>query len=120
MLIIRKEQMEAMAEAMRFRFVTRSIVFLENNAPAWCQDKDAAERKQFADDMVKFAQANKVLSEVNIQRLMVWKIEHRFPIPLTEYMESTLNNESMSEEQRLERFLQAITTDKGLVKITLD
>jgi hypothetical protein len=120
MFVIRQEQIDAMAEAMMKRFTVKSILFLENEAPSWCQNQSEGEIAQFVNEMVEVSQLNKVFSEMNIQKIMMWKIEYDFEVPLDGCLRSILNNETGTEDYRLEQFFKEITSTHELRAVTLD
>ena len=120
MLILRKEQMDAMANAMQKNFLFRSLSVLERKSEIWSRDRTDDEKRKFVEDMVEFAHGNEIFKEMNIQKLMVWKLEHDYAIPLTAYLSFILNRPAFYEEYRLEQFLRAITMNHECTVITLD
>jgi len=120
MFIIRKQQIDKMAEAQKNNFVTMTILFLEKNCSVWCQDKTEDEKRHFVESMIDFSHKYNIFKEINVQKLTFWKIFHNFSIPLSEDMASKFDGKNLDEEYRLDRFLQTLISEKDLIKITLD
>jgi hypothetical protein len=118
-LHIREEQMRAMAADMRERFIAKTVLLLEEGVSGWGQDKSSEEKEQFVRFMMEFAGSNKVFKEINVQKLSVWYLEFGFTIPLSDYFASILNKEGLPENDRIERFYEAIKSPTGLIEISL-
>lgn len=120
MLQITIGQGEQLAEGLKKSYIAKSILFIEQNFPDWCKDRTAKARKNYVVGMVDFAQEHNVCSELNVQKLIFWKIEYDFTIPLSEYKKYKLCQENFDENYRMEQFNQLINGNNELIKITLD
>jgi len=120
MFHIRKEQNAVLSENLMAGFKARTLLFLKENASEWCKDQDDEQLRDFIDSMIEFAQGCHVLNEDNMQKLMLYKIEYNFDIPLTDYKQMKLAREDFGEDYRMSQFYLALTTQQDLIRITLE
>jgi hypothetical protein len=120
LLYISEDQDRAMARDMTERFISRTVLLLEESAPGWCRDKSHEDRIEFVRSMIEFARSKHIFKEINIQKLMVWQIKPGYTIPLSGYLESILNRESFYEEYRMEGFFEVITSGFELIEVFSD
>lgn len=120
MLIIRKEQIRVLENDVMKRFIHDSLLFLEKNVPSWCHGKSKEEKEKFIREIIEFAHGVDILKEVNIQKLMIYKLLYNYTIPLSQYQKETLSKTGFDEEHRISQFYDLLTSKKELVKITLD
>jgi hypothetical protein len=120
LLYISEEQDRAMAKDMTERFISKTVLLLEERVQVWCLDKSTEERDQFVRSMIGFARNKSIFKEINIQKLIVWQVDPGFTIPLSEYLESILNRGNAYEEFRMERFFEAITSGAKLIEVSAD
>ena len=109
-----------MAKDMTERFITKTVLLLEERLQVWCLDNSIEERDQFVRSMIGFALNKNIFKEINIQKLIVWQVDPGFTIPLSKYLESVLNRENAYEEYRMERFFEAITSGAELIEVSAD
>ena len=120
LLYISEEQDKSMAKDMTERFITKTVLLLEERLQVWCLDNSIEERDQFVRSMIGFARNKNIFKEINIQKLIVWQVDPGFTIPLSKYLESVLNRENAYEEYRMERFFEAITSGAELIEVSAD
>lgn len=120
MLTIRKEQETILADSMLKTFTFKTLSFLEKYAPSWCEKRGDAEKIEFIDSLIAFAHKHHVFQEINIQKLILYKIEYDFPIPLSNFRHLKLCRESFCESYRIDHFLLTLISGRELIHITLD
>jgi hypothetical protein len=115
LVYISEEQDNAMAQDMVERVISKGILFLEESAKEWCQNKSIEERKQFVRLMVELAWSKNIFKETNIQSLVFWQVDPGFTIPLSKYLDMVLTRENFKEDYRIKRFFEAITSNCELI-----
>ena len=120
MLQITTAQNQRLVAEVTQNFVAKCVLFVDNNFADWCADKAADEKQSFVNLMVDFAHAHNVMGELNIQKLIFWKIEYDFAMPLADYQQYKLQRKEFDENYRVAQFFNYITGTESLIKITLD
>ena len=118
-LHIREEQNIAMAADMRERFISKTVLLLEEGVSGWGQDKSTEEKREYVGFMIEFARTNNVVKEINIQKLAVWHLVFEFEIPLSNYYKSVLNIKGLDENNRIEGFYEVIKSPVNLIEVSL-
>lgn len=119
-MIIRQEQMEAMDRAMMERFVDKSIEFIRINFPDWSSDRSDEALTGFINSMTTLARGHNIRKEINVQRMMEYKITFDFSIPLPPRLASLLNRDDLGEEGRLELLVWHLEDTSPLIELTLE
>lgn len=70
--------------------------------------------------MISFARSYNIRKEINVQRLMEYKITFDFSIPLPTRLAKLLNRDDLSEEGRLELLVWHLEDTYPLTELTLD
>jgi len=120
MFIVKKDLEIKLSEALVKRFIVKTLGVIEKDFPVWYNEKTEEERWHFIKYMIDFAKMNHIITESNIQKLIYWKIEYDYTIPLSKFRESKLNRENFDEQYRMDQFFENITSGNELKKITLD
>ena len=121
MLIIRNEQQQALKIAAMSSFIVNCKQFIEQNAPEWCIDKSDDDKHQFVEEMIEFSHDCHIYNEDSIQRLIYYKIEYDFSIPLSPYRKSLLEREKFDEDYRIEQFHDSLASGEDeLTLVTLE
>lgn len=120
MVVIRREQMEAMDRSMMQRFIDKSIDFIRMNFPEWSSDQSDEALISFIRSMTALAQNYSIRKEINIQRLMEYKITFDFSIPLPSHLARLLKREGLGEESRLELLVWQLEDTLPLIELKLD
>src|SRR5689334_9531352 len=120
MLVIRPEQMEAMEQAMMRRFIDKTLDFIRINFPEWSRKQPGDVLTEFVMTIINFAEEHDVRNEINIQKLIEYKITFEFSIPLRSQLDSILKRADLDEDSRLEYFKRQIEDMSPLIKLTLD
>jgi hypothetical protein len=119
-MIIVQEQMAAMDDVMMKRFVDKSIVFIRINFPDWSRDQSDEALVKFINKMITFARSYDIRKEINIQKVMEYKITFNFSIPLPPRLALLLNKNDLCEEARLELFVWQLEDTLPLIELTLE
>jgi len=112
MLTISKKQYEVFFNKEKDKFIEKSIVFLKENFLDWTKDKSESELVDFIEEIIDFGEQYNILSQLNLQKLMYYKIDLEFDIPLNEKLEESINIRNRHEEFLLRSFHRALTTSK--------
>ena len=118
MLVIRKEQMVAMEEAMMSRFVKKCVVFTRSNFDVWSHKKDDVELTSFVREIIELAHRCNIRKEINIQKLLAYKIEIGYECSLPGNLHRLLTSNGMSEDSKMAVFLQLLVS--GLSRVEID
>jgi len=119
-LIIRHEQMAAFDQNEREKFIFESISFLRETLQIWSMGKCDEDIRRFAKKMVDMAHRRNIHQEINIQKLMHYKIQYAYDIPESDYPGDRLGGEDLDEYQKVERLYFTLTKNQNLIEISLD
>jgi hypothetical protein len=120
MLVIRKEQMEAMERGMMKRFIDKTVDFIRINFPEWARQRSDNALTSFVETMIKLAEERDMRKEISIQKLIAYKITFQFSIPLPPQLDFTLRRAGLDEDVRLELFVRQLEEMSPLIKLTLE
>jgi len=121
MLTIRKEQFQAFATNEMEKFILDTTAWIKENEPNWFSDnKQKIEIQKFIKELIIFAKKCNVHKEINIQRLVYYKIKYNYDLPLSKGLNDTLTEENLEEEKRVQNFFLSLTDGQELIEITLD
>lgn len=120
MLVIRKEQMEALERGMKERFTNKTLDFIRINFPEWSGQHSDEALTAFVGTMMRFAEEHDIRKEISIQRLIEFKITFRFDIPLRSQLDAALKKVGLDEDRRLELFVRQLEDVSPLIKLTLE
>ncbi len=122
-MVLSQAQMSAMSASRIERFARECRLFIEQNAPQWCESHRDEEKSDLIQSMIELGEACYLSLEESVRQLMLYKIEVDFDLPLTTLQKDKLSQRELSESYRLAQFYQLITADNNkneLIKITLD
>jgi len=119
-LVIRKEQTEAMERGMMKRFIDKTLDFIKINFPEWSSRQSDDTLNGFVVTMIQFAKDHNIRKEISIQKLIGYKITFGFSIPLTPQLEFILKRAGLDEDSRLEYFVRQLDDTSPLIKLTLE
>lgn len=108
MFILKNKQIETFKEIERGKFVEKSLVFLDYNFPDWTKGKKEKELKKFINDMIDLGEQYHIFKEINVQKLMFYKINFDFEIPVLEKFEEIIKPQALSEDKRIQKFYKAL------------
>lgn len=108
MFVIKNKQMEAFRQIEVEKFVQKSVVFLQNNFADWCVDKERDEIEAFIYEMIDFGEQYDIKKQLNLQKLMFFKIEFGFDVPLVEGLEEILGDIGKNESWRVKCFYKSL------------
>ncbi len=111
-LTINKTQMEVFEYQSMDLFIKKSIPFLKENAPEFTKDKLDEELEVFIRKVIQFAESHNIKKETNVQRIMLFKIEHNFKYHFSDELEYTLSGTSFGESYRLDKFEKLLISKK--------
>ena len=94
--------------------------FLKSHVPNWYKEKTDAELNQYIDDMVNFAHECHVYKEANIRKLIVFRFNPGFDIPLSDFRYMKLCRKNFREDFRVDQFCTSLTQKEDLIRITLE
>jgi RNA processing factor Prp31 len=120
MITIRPDQMEIFKEYSVKTFIQKSVSFLKKTAPGFTDDKTDNEIREFIKKMIDFSKEHNIKKEKHVQRMLLLKINHNFDDRLPDNLNFVLNENSFSEEYRLEKFIHQLSSNIQRTKITLD
>ena len=120
MFIITKQQMEAFQQAEVEKFVEISVVFLQENFTDWCEGKGREAIEQFIREMMTFGKQYGIYTEINIQKLMHYKIEFDFDIPLQTALATELRKPDIHEDHRVNFFYEKLIPNNTLNKTSTE
>jgi hypothetical protein len=120
MLVIRKEQTEAMERGMMKRFIDKTLDFIKINFPEWSNRQSDDTLNGFVVNMIKFAEEHSMRKEISIQKLIEYKITFGFSIPLPSQLDFILKKASLDEDVRLQFFVRQLEDVSPLIKLTLE
>ena len=116
MLIIKDIQMEAFRRIEVEKFVQKSVVFLQENFPDWCANKEQDEIEAFIHEIITFGEQYEIRKQLNLQKLMHFKISYEFDIPLVEHLEAILSPVDTNESYRVKCFYKSLLNKELPVK----
>ena len=114
------EQMEAVDQNEREKFILQSITFLRDALPIWSQGKDDEDLRHFVKEMIYLAHRKSIHREINIQKLMHYRIQYAHDIPESDYPGDRLGGEDLDEYQKVERLYFTLTKNQNLIEISLE
>ena len=121
MLIIKDIQIEAFRQIEVEKFVQKSVVFLQENFADWCADKEQEAIETFIHEIIEFGEQYEIRKQLNLQKLMHFKISYEFDIPLVEHLEAILSPVDTNESYRITQFYKTLdTVDLSVKKDSLD
>lgn len=100
--------MEAFRQIEVEKFVQKSVVFLQNNFADWCVDKEQEAIEAFIYEMIAFGEQYDIKKRLNLQKLMFFKIEFGFDVPLVEELEEILGEVDMNESYRVKSIYKSL------------
>lgn len=118
-LAIRKEQIETFRTESVETFHETTVGFIKRQRPGWSSGKTDPEIKLFVGALTEVARQHLVFTVGAVQTFILLKIDHDFPLPLSEFRAGILRKKSLDEHYRMEQFHLSITTTRNLIPITL-
>lgn len=113
MLVLRDEQLKAMAQAMREELVEELVYFLMDDQHEWCRLRSADEVRTKAESIVELSAAAGIAIRSNIMKLMLWHIIPGFTLPLNGNLANILSRPDFDEDYRIEEFYTALTSARS-------
>ncbi len=110
--------MEAFRQIEVEKFVQKSVVFLRQNFPEWCEGKEEQEIEAFIHEIIAFGEQYEIRKQLNLQKLMHFKITYEFDIPLVEHLEAILNKKEWGENYKIKCFQGGLINSELPVKKT--
>jgi len=117
MLVITNKQMEAFRQIEVEKFVQKSVVFLHNNFADWCADKTPDDIEAFIYEMIAFGEQYEIKKQLNLQKLMFFKIEFGFDVPLVVELEGILGEVEKNEGYRVKCFYKLLLSGDIVIKM---
>ena len=118
--MINAEQMEVFEYQSMDLFIKKSIPFLKENAPEFTNEKSDDELEKFIIKTIQFAESHNIKRKVNVQRVMLLKIEHDFSYNLYCELKYALSGTSFGEGYRIDKFKILLASKNQRAVITLD
>lgn len=101
-------------------FIKKSIPFLKENAPEFTKEKTDDELEKFIIKAIQFAESHSIKKEINVQRIMLLKIENGFSYKLSGELKYALSGTSFSEDYRLDKFEKSFVVKSKRTLIDLN
>jgi hypothetical protein len=81
MFIIQDRHYEAISKNAEDEFTAKTLVFLKENQPEWCQAKTDQNICDYIKSVIEFARSFSIDEALAIQKLAFYKIELGFSLP---------------------------------------
>ncbi len=108
--------MEAFRQIEVEKFVQKSVVFLQQNFADWCADKEQEAIEAFIHGIIAFGEQYEIRKQLNLQKLMHFKITYEFDVPLVEHLEEILSQVETNESYRVKCFYKSLLNKELPVK----
>jgi len=112
MFTITNKQMEALKQIEIEKFVEKCVVFLKNNFEDWCASKSINEIEYFIYEMLSLGDQYHIKKQINLQKLMFFKIEYDFEMPLKRNLIEKIDELGRNEDYRIKQFNKALSKIK--------
>lgn len=109
-MIVRKEQLARFSQGMVDAFIGKTIVFLRSNFPDWAGSKSDTQLGRLVQEMIDLGAAHGIKKEINIQKLLYYKVRFDFDIPLHKKLFPILTEIDVDEDSRTENFYFSLLT----------
>jgi len=120
MLKINKQQLDVFKSKSKNKFIKISVLFLRKYTNEFVNNKKYSELEAFILEIIDFSKKHRIEKEINIQRLMLFKINHGFNYKLNSEFRYALSGTSFSESYRMMKFEEALQNKSKRESINLD
>ncbi len=119
MFIIQDRHYEAISKNAEDEFTAKTIVFLKENQPEWCQTKADQDICDYIKTVIEFARSFSIDEALAIQKLAFYKIELGFSLPPeSQYHCSRLGRAEFDDSYRVDQFVADF--ESGLDYVLID
>lgn len=108
-----------MEEQMMRRFVKKCVGFIRCNFDIWSHGKDDDDLTRFIREVIELAHRYNIRKEINIQKLIAYKIEFGYTPALPNNLHLLLLSNDMYEDSKTVVFLQLLVSGLSLMEIDL-
>ncbi len=121
MMKINASQVKAFSHSKWEEFIQKSLPFLRDNFKEWCVDRKEDELRKFILETVDFGKQYRIGKEINIQKLMHFKIEFNFNLKKYDVLQKEINRADINEDQKTENlYLLLASENYKLIPVNLN
>ncbi|WP_437296945.1 hypothetical protein [Sorangium sp. So ce426] len=120
MMIVPKEQLQAISDALGRPFSMRAIAYLREHHSEWCRGRDDVDVARHVTSVIAFARALGITRDSNVLWLIALQAEPGFSMPPTGYVGYRLTQRGFDEGTRVRNFAAALVAAKKPILISLD
>ncbi|HRH49184.1 MAG TPA: hypothetical protein PLP23_10555 [Panacibacter sp.] len=104
MITIFKKQLLVFNLLKYEEFIIKAVGFIKLNFPEWCREKMDDDVKKYILFMIQFSEKYNIYTEINVIKLIEYKLEFNFDLVKYKVLENTLMNLDISEDERIANF----------------
>ena len=120
-MMINASQVKAFSNSKWEEFIQKSFPFLRDNFKEWCMDRKDDELRKFILETVDFGEKYGIGKEINVQKLMHFKIEFNFDLKKYNVLQKELNRADINEDQKTENlYLLLASENYKLIPVNLN
>ena len=120
-MIVRKDQLVRFSQDLVDAFIAKTVEFLRSNFPDWVGVKDDEQLGMFIQEMIDLGAEHEIKKEINVQKLIYYKIRFNFKLPLHKKLLLLLTEKGIDEDGRTENFyFSLLTGSHELIRIDLE
>jgi hypothetical protein len=106
MFRIQEHHQEAIQQNAVSEFIAKTVVFLRENQPQWCESRSDPEIREYIESIIAFASTCSIDEALAIQKLVYYKIELGFSLPPeSPYQYARLRRAAFDDSYRVDQFV---------------
>jgi hypothetical protein len=106
MFRIQEHHQEAIQQKAVSEFIAKTIIFLREYQPEWCETKTEQEIREYIESIIAFASTCSIDEALAIQKLAFYKIELGFSLPPeSPYHHAKLRRAAFDDSYRVDQFI---------------
>lgn len=113
-MIITNEQISILCYPMREAFIAKTITLLRENTPEWANEKTDDQIQKAVDEMIEAGEQIDVLSEANVQKLLLCQIIYNLIFPFTDEVIQALTYADKGEDWRVSYLVKELEENSKL------
>lgn len=113
-MLLNSSQLQSFSKSEEENFIRNSLTFIHKELSSLVHWANEEEARLFIRSIIDFSLAYEIRSELNIQKLMYYKLRFNFHIPLAKNHERLLSDKiNPNENVRLKRFFEALLQENS-------
>lgn len=100
-------------------FIQDAIKLIKEKKPEFSQKKSDEDINKFVQGIIDLSQTHQIAKKTNIVKLMLFSIRHNWGRGLPDHIRSIVKETDFSEDYRIEKLKQQLTSDERRIKIVL-